>query len=187
MTKTAQVREYFREMRQSTPAACAHALGIPADTVRRCVETLHNKGWLKRVGETRGLYAFSQLAPHKHGRPFTLQKKLWRAVRMSRSFTAWEIAQLSEATLDYAKKYISFLRRSGLVEKVGRSGQKAVYRATGDAPGTVPVMRAGKPKKELARQDLLDLGWAMMRAIRDSDMDQARDLHGQIGEKLQTV
>jgi len=184
MTKTGQVREYFRQMNHSTPKACAKALGMPGKMIRRCVEELRQQGWLVHCDRVQGLYKFYQLEDDEHGRSGALQKKIWRAVRISRSFTVWDIAQLSGATIDYVKKYVAFLMRHGHVEKIGRDGSRAIYRRARDLPAAMPRMRSKRIKQELIRQDLLDLGWALMRAIRDDDMDQVHTAHAEIGKKI---
>jgi len=187
MTKTGQVREYFQQMSHSTPEACAKALGMSGNLARRCVEDLRQKGWLIHCDRVQGLYKFRQLKDDEHGQSAGLQKKIWRAVRISRSFTVWDIAQLSGATIDYVKKYVAFLMRHGHVEKIGRDGSRAIYRRVRDLPAAMPRMRSKSIKQELTRQGLLDLGWALMRAIRDDNMDQVRTAHAEIGKKLQTV
>jgi len=187
MSKAAQIREYFRQMGQSTSAQCAKALALPVAAVRGRVHDLRKKGWLVRCGEAEGIYAFHQLKDDEHGQVSELQKKMWRAVRISKSFRIWDIAQLSGATEDYVKKYVSFLMKKGCVQRVGRDGQKAVYRRAKELPASWPRMQSKSSKEELARQDLLDVGWMMMRAIRDGDTDQALFIHDKIGEKLQAV
>lgn len=148
-----------------------------------CVRELVKRGWLKSAGQ-RGLYRFCQLQDHEHGQSAQLQEKIWRAIRISGSYTIFEIAQLSGATIDYVKKYTSFLIRNGLVRKTGKKGQRAIYRPILDLPSVMPRMRSKRNKKEVERQDLIDLGWQMMRMIRDGDMLEAFRMCGEMHNRL---
>lgn len=116
-----------------------------------------------------------------------LQRKMWRAIRMSRSFTTFDVAMYSGATLDYTKKYISFLLGKGLLKKMGTEGKRALYGPAAALPSTAPARRRKPTLKELQRRRIADWGNAMIRAIRAGDMEKAALAHQVVGRKLQLV
>lgn len=181
MNKTEQVREYFREYGPSSAPRCAKATGIHADSVWRLIGDLVKTGWLVRL--TRGVYEYHQLSENRLGAA-DMQKKMWRAIRMSHAWTQFDIAMLSGATAGYTKMYVRFLEENGYIYKVGKKGRRTLYRTTSHAPYGAPVMRRRGNKKEAEFQELKDLGWAMMRAIRDGDLVEACRMHGEIGKKF---
>jgi hypothetical protein len=185
MTTAAQVRDYFKHMGESSPGACAKALGAPWRDVYSRIRDLVKNGWLIKDETGYGIYRFHQLKDSEHGQCAKLQEKMWRAARLAKSFTVWDIALYSHATLDYTKKYVTFLKRQGHVTQVGKKGQRVIYQCTATAKTETPICRKGKKVlTEVKRQDLLDLGLDMVRAIKDGDHVKAAGLHAEIGKGL---
>jgi hypothetical protein len=60
---------------------------------------------------------------------------------------------------------------------MGKRGQRSVYRITEGTASETPVMRSSASVKEVRRQDLIDLGWKLMLALRDNDMATAKDIN----------
>jgi hypothetical protein len=176
MSNRQKVREYFEKMKVGTSAQAAKALGIPAQTAYANLRDLYEQGWLKKVQGCPGMYEYHQLKDFEHGRSVKLQEKIWRAMRHSRTFTAWTIAMLAGASLVYTKEYIAFAMKQGLVSKTGKKGQQAVYGVNNDPGIDTPVMRSALSKKETARQFIIDVGWELMRALRDGNMTVVRTL-----------
>jgi hypothetical protein len=177
-----KVREYFRQMKTGTAAQAARALGIPGATARHCVKDLCEVGWLKHC-DAYGIYEFRQLQLHEYGRAAKLQETIWRAIRISKTFTAWDIAMYSGASLDYVKDYVKFLKGRGLIQISGKHRQRPVYRIKDESAAT-PLMRTAAAGKELKHQDIIDLGWDLMRTLRDNDIAKARDLTIKMEGKL---
>ena len=171
-----KVLEYFRRMKTGTAAQAARALAIPGNAARHCVEDLCKAGRLKRC-EGDGIYEFHQPKPHESGRAVKTQETIWRAIRICKTFTAWDIAMYSGASLDYVKDYLKFTRNAGLIHIMGKRGQRSVYRITEGTASETPVMRSSASVKEVRRQDLIDLGWKLMLALRDNDMATAKDIN----------
>lgn len=181
MNKTESVREYFREMGTSTAAAAAKALGLTQRVAYARVRDLYDKGWLQKVPGCLGMYEYHQLEEHEYGRSAALREKLWRSIKIAKSFTAWDIAMYAGTTLDYAKKYIYSLVKRGYVEKYGRKGQKAVYRITAAAPRSTPKLRKSAGQRALQAKDLENMGWELLRALKKSDMDEAKKIYAAMG------
>lgn len=181
-TKTEQIREYYRQMSRATSAQVADALGFTRGSTYKCVRELLDRGWLVKT-DMRGLYEFHEIPEHEHGKIIDLQKKMWRAMRLSRAFTAWDIAWYSTATLDYAQKYVTFVSKTGHITRAGKDGHKIIWNVSRvNIPGKAPLMRLGKVKseREVRRQEMMEAGWAMMRAIRDGDTATVKDKAGTI-------
>jgi len=184
--QTDEIREYFRGMHRSTAAQAARALGIDADVCRARCSDMSKRGWLIHLPGTKGLYEFKEIAASESGRDAVLRTKLWRAIRIAKSFTIWDAAMYSGATLDYAKKYTASLLRQGLVAKTGKDGQKAIYRCLAEERTATPRLIRKRPVPGAAdHQVLVDLGWALMRAIRDGNREATIDLHWQVGVALE--
>lgn len=189
MNQTEMIREYFRAAGTSTPARCSAALGIDGDTVRARVRDLMLAGWLVQVKGCQGFYRFQE-SPAA-GRAHAMQDTLWRAMRVAKRFTAWDAAMFSGSSLDYAKEYITFLQRSGMIKVVGKTGQKPVYQIKDEPPIKTPHLIKHSPKEE-ARLLGIDIGWALIRALLAGDNGEAHHcccqlmdaLKGTAGEEL---
>jgi len=169
---TAQVREHFRAMKESTAPQAARALGIDQTLVRRAIATLKKQGWLTCT-RIVGIYRFREVPEHERGQTHRLQEKMWRAMRMSRTWTTWDVAQLAGATLDYVKKYAAQLAAEGLIVQAGTTGHRKIWRVADGAPQETPPFRSRAAVKEQAMQSAIDAGWALMRALLAGDRSQA--------------
>lgn len=176
MSNTEKVRIFFEKMRTSTAAAAARALGLRGTQASCAVRELLERGWLKRVDGCQGIYEFHQLKEHEFGRAVKIQEKIWRAVRIAKNFTAWEIALYSGANLDHVREYLRFLQRKGLIKPEGRQGMKAIYRCQENPQTETPVMRSLSNRKAVRLEDLQEIGWSLMRALQGGELDQAREL-----------
>ena len=182
MNQAEQIRDHFKRMGTSNAASCARALAMPIDAVQKCVQDLAEKGWLQR--KNRGVYEYREVPDADRGHAAPLQVKMWRAVRINQSFTVRDVALYSGATLDYAKKYIEELRRRKLVKRIGTEGFKAIYACNPGIESETPVVHARRKAKTANPEQILDDAWALARAIRDGKRDEAREIHGRIGEML---
>jgi predicted HTH transcriptional regulator len=181
MSNRQKVREYFEKMKVGTSAQAAKSLGIPAQTAYANLRDLYEQGWLKKVLGCPGMYEYHQLKDFEYGRSVKMQEMLWRAMRNSKTFTAWSIAMLSGASMPYTKEYIAFAMKKGLVSKTGKKGHQAIYGVKSEPGIDTPVMRSAASTKELHRQVIIDLGWDLMRALRDGDMEKAREINKMLG------
>lgn len=185
MNKMEQIREYFREYGPSSAPECAKAIGIQVDYVHKKISDLRKKGWLVRL--KRGLFEYRQLSSEQTGKNAVLQKKMWHAMRMCPTWTQFDIAQLSGATLNFVGIYVTWLLRAGHIQRAGKAGRKVVYRCKSTLVKTTPrIVRLRVDKAEMKIQELKNLGWVMMRSLRDGDLDVALlncdRLRGQITE-----
>lgn len=176
MSNREKIRKYFEKMKTGTAAGSAKALGIPSQTAYANVRDLYEQGWLKKIPGCLGMYEYNQLKDHEHGRSVDLQVKIWRSMRLSKSFTAWDIAMYSGASLAYVKEYISFLMGKGFVSRTGKRGQKAIYAVKTEPDIDTPVMRSAASTREVQHQDIIDLGWKLMLALRDGETADAKKL-----------
>jgi ATP/maltotriose-dependent transcriptional regulator MalT len=173
-----RVLEYFREMGFSSLEQCRKALDVTdpkaidtaAASLVRAGSLRHTQG----MGITGVIYEYVREPDPR--RPQVLLEKVWRAMRLSRVFTAWDAAMYSGASLDYTKEYIRDLRKRGFVEPVSRDEKQRVrYRiAKGKDSFTAPPARLSVARRETSIQEALSAGWQMMRQLRDGDTTAAR-------------
>jgi len=182
MSNRQKVREYFEEMKIGTAAQAAKALGIPAQTASAHVRDLREQGWLVKRPGCFGMYDYHQLQDHEYGHAVKMQEKMWRAMRHGKTFTVWDIALYAGASIEYVRDYVKFLLGKGLIRVAGKKGQRPVYAIKEEAAATTPVMRSASSKKEMARQKIIDLGWELMRALRDGDIEKT----GEINKRIET-
>ena len=173
MSNREKVREHFQEMKVGTAALAAKALGIPTQTASAHVRDLFEQGWLTKRPGCFGIYDYHQLEAHEYGHAVKLQQMMWRAMRHSKRFTVWDIALFAGASIEYVRDYVKFIMGKGLIRQVGKQGQRPVYVINEETSAVTPVMRSASSKKETARQQIIDLGWELMRALRDGDMGKA--------------
>ena len=185
-TKADQIREWFHQMETGTSLDCAAALGMkPANCYRRIQELL-KRGWL--VQACYGVFRYQEIPEHLRGKAVELQAKMWRAIRIAKIVTVWDIAQFSSASYEYAQAYIRHLKTEKLIEKTGRrQGMRLVYKCLAELKHETPVMRAHKKQTaaELRRLERMDTGWALMRAIRDGDDKAARAELRELSQKME--
>ena len=183
---TDQIREWFRRMETGSSAQCAAALGIKNANCYRRIRELVLRGWLTQPAY--GVFRFQEIPEHLHGKAVELQAKMWRAIRIAKKATAWDIAQFSGASLYYSQAYIRYLKSEKLIEETGsRQGMRPMYRCLSEPKHETPVMRAHKSRTaaELRRLELMNTGWAFMRALRDGNGTAARDELRELCQKME--
>jgi len=184
MSNRENIRRYFQEMKVGTAAQAAKALSIPRDTVSDHVRDLHKQGWLIKRPGVFGIYDYHQLQEHEYGHAVERQVKMWRAMRHGKTFTVWDIAMFAGASIEYVRDYVKFILGKGLIRQTGKKGQRPVYSIKEGSPATTPVMRSTSAKTETNRRQIIDLGWDLMRALRDGDMKKAREINETIKNLL---
>lgn len=180
------VREYFRSHRSGTAAAAASELGKPRTAVYAAMRDLLDAGYLKKDELMIGLYHVVA-APDEPSGSADLQVKIWRAIRINRKFTNWDLALYSGATLDYVKRYISILQGAGHIVKTGRKGRRLIYQLAATAPRETPRMSKGAQRRPGGRDlgnDLLETAWEIVRALQAGDRTAAAEAHRRLGEAL---
>ncbi len=175
------ILEHFRETRESTLQECRKALGIGAydGSLNSAISRLTDAGaieCIKSSGNKFAIYRYIK-EPDKHiGKAAELQEKAWRAMRIAKTFTAWDVALLSGASLDYIHGYIRSLKKGDLLEKVGLDHkQREVLRIKGKPSKEAPRAWEATARKEVPIQEAIVLGWEMMRALRAGKRDKAMD------------
>ena len=183
--KTDQVREWFRNMETGSSAECAAALGMKNANVYRRIQELLKRGWL--VQQSYGVFRYQEIPEHLHGKTAELQTKMWRAIRIARTVTTWDVAQFSGATYEYAQMYIRHLLAEKLIEKTGsKQGQRPVYRCRAEIRHETPIMRANRKgtAEESRRLELMETGWELMRSLRIGDLAAAGKALRTLREKI---
>ncbi len=175
------ILEHFRETRESTLQECRKALGFGAydGSLNSAISRLTEAGaieCIKSRGNKFAIYRYLK-EPDKHiGKAAELQEKAWRAMRIAKTFTAWDVALLSGASLDYVHGYIRSLKRGGLLKKVGQDPkQREILKIEGKPPKEAPRAWEATSRKEAPIQEAIALGWEMMRALRQGNKDKAMD------------
>jgi len=106
------------------------ALGLTTDQVVYAFDTLTEQGYLRQI--KHGLYQFSDFV-EKPG--MEVNDKIWKAMKISTSFTVSDIARLADSTSSYVYKrfrqYIAdgFIKQYG-VKKTGPTSRKKIWRLT---------------------------------------------------------
>lgn len=124
------VRVYAKTVGRFRPAEAARQLNIERDQVNVAVRDLVNRGDLVRPA--RGIYEYAD----REGayRPGEKMQALWKAMRLSATWTVRQVSRHAGVTTNYASKLVQRWRREGLVENVGRrtpehgAGKESVYR-----------------------------------------------------------
>lgn len=107
-------------------------MGITNEQVLYAFDNLKKQGHLRRV--SHGLYQFVDTVEKP---PIEVLDKIWRAMKISGSFSATEIAKLADSTTSYvykrfrAYKADGFIREAGLRPTFG-SGTEKLWRLTKD-------------------------------------------------------
>ena len=96
--------------------------------VRVTLRNLFNQGELAYSGTPREYWLVEDPKPVKAEK----QAKLWRAMclktQKGKAFTLLEVVVLAGTGLYYAKRYLRFTTRQGLVVRVGNRSKQALYR-----------------------------------------------------------
>lgn len=177
------VREYFRGAKSATAAQVARDLGKPRTAVYAAMRDLLKAGYLQKDELMMGLYHVRAIPAEPAGRA-DLQVKIWRAIRINRKFTNWDLALYSGATLDYVQKYLAHLQQLRLVSKVGRRGQRVIYQVRLDAPQETPRMKRPRVIRQAPCGALLDIAWEIVRALKAGDRRAAAEAHARLGDAL---
>jgi hypothetical protein len=129
----ARTRRVLEEFRRADLAELRDRLDLPrADlkNVRHLRQTLRE---MLAAGQLRcqgGVYYLTATAPIRGAR----QQKIWRACCLKAGkgapFTVRQVAVLAEADPDYAKRCLRFWEGEGCLERVGRQGQRFLYRVS---------------------------------------------------------
>lgn len=173
------VREYFRSKRSGTAAAAARELGRPRTAVYAAMRDLLDAGYLKKDGLMIGLYHVAEAPEEPAGAD--LQVKLWRAIRINRKFTNWDLALYSGATLDYTKRYVSYLQSLGYVSQAGKKGRRTIYQIKATAPSATPRMSKARQGRS---DDLLGTAWEIVRGLQAGDQRAAADAYNRLGAMM---
>lgn len=136
----ARVAEYIRTHGPVAEETMRDALGLGQALAHRAVLVLMKKTAASGLQLRLSLPPEGPL-PTQNARRGDVQEKLWRAMRIKRTFHAFDVAQLSGASLDYTKKYLQFLMKLGLVRRIGLDKHQARYRVKDKPPLTAPHWR----------------------------------------------
>lgn len=183
------VTEYFQRMGFSSLEQCRRALGITDKRgINGVVANLRSSGVLREApGMGINGVIFEYVREPDPRRPHDLMEKAWRAMRLSKVFSAWDIAMYSGASLDYCHRYIRHLARKGILVKFGRNDkQRFTYRiADGHDSTTAPAFNSSATRRERNIQEAIESGWHLMRALRAGDTAAAKESLSVIGLFLQ--
>lgn len=182
ITTAQAVRDYFTSAGSATAARAAADMGRPRTAVYAAMRDLLDTGWLRRDELIPGLYHRRPQVPETAGRDASLQVKIWRAVRITKSFTNWDLALYTGATIDYVKRYLAFLQTKGFVKKAGKLGPRTIYQMTATAPQATPKMLDRKDRP--AQDATLAVAVELLRHIREGDRSAAMSAYAQLGRAL---
>ncbi len=179
-----EILEYFREMKESSLDQCRQALGITSrGSMNSAIARLVKTGALRcarSIGNKYALYEYIGEPGKQIGKMPELQHKAWTAMRISKTFTAWNIAHLSGASLEYVHDYIRSLKRDGILEKAGKDqrSKREILRIKKEYVTKIiaPRIWESTARREGPVQEGITLGWEMMRALRCGNTEKAKDL-----------
>jgi len=136
---TNMVREYAAAAGTFKKIEAQSALGLTVDQVKRAVDTLYRQGYLYRI--RHGLYQANSVVASPVA---DLDDKIWRAMKVSGSFSAADVVKLSGATKSYVYKRFRRYRADGLIKQSG-------VRPSGLPCGTEKLWRLTLKGKEKAQ------------------------------------
>jgi DNA-binding MarR family transcriptional regulator len=127
---TGMVREYAAAVGMLRKKDVQQALGLTVDQVKGAVESLLEQGYLIRV--RHGLYQAAGTVEKPLGETVD---KIWRAMKVSATFSASDIAKLAASTTSYVYKRLREYRADGLIRPAGMrntygSGAEKLWRLT---------------------------------------------------------
>lgn len=111
---THMVREYAAAAGTFKKIDAQTALGLTVDQVKNAVETLYRQGYLRRI--RHGLYQANSVVEAPVA---DLDDKIWRAMKVSATFSAADIAKLAGSTRSYVYKRFRRYRADGLMKAAG--------------------------------------------------------------------
>ena len=133
-----------------TLADIVHFTGADRRAVGRYIKDLEAAGIAETIREAKGLPTIYRLKrTDLLEAPETGQAMLWRSARILKTFTACELV----ATLDVddgppawstAKRWLTLMKRVGLIRQSGSRGQVMIYRLARDLGPKAPMILRGK-------------------------------------------
>ena len=129
-TSAEMVRAYAAASGTIRKKEAETALGLTVDQVKCAVETLCRQGYLRRI--KHGLYQACDLVERPVG---GVEHRIWRAMKVSATFSAADIAKLSRAKLPYVYRRFREWRADGFIKPAGVRGtypigQEKLWRLT---------------------------------------------------------
>jgi hypothetical protein len=143
------------------PVALARGLGIKRKRVESAVDTLVRQGKLNRVD--RGVFEYVDPQGNGH-RPAAKTEAVWRAMRLSPTWTTFDIARLAGTSANYVHKLVTQWKAAGLVEIMGNekvegtTGVRRVYRLRDRNPLQPPTMARRDTEDPLKKKAWQALG-----------------------------
>jgi hypothetical protein len=196
MSLADRVRKALQELGEATAREVADYLEVQTRAqVKQVNNALHDllKGEEVKVEERMGGFTYLWLRKKAKVRG-EKQEKLWRAMQVKaargETFTAKDLAVLAETHLDYAKRYLRFCVKQGLVALYTTKGNTAYYQiGEGQKRAAAPAWNRRVEEKKAKMVDpcrgcqvrvktILDEMKTMLIAISG----EADDLHGIIDE-----
>jgi DNA-binding MarR family transcriptional regulator len=113
-TTTDMVREYAAAAGTFKKIEAQTALGLTVDQIKRAVDTLYRQGYLRRI--RHGLYQANSVVESPGAE---LNDKIWRAMKVSSTFSAADIAKLADSTRSYVYKRFRAFRADGFIKPAG--------------------------------------------------------------------
>ncbi|MBU1193989.1 MAG: hypothetical protein KKE62_01850 [Proteobacteria bacterium] len=106
------------------------ALNLSIDQTAYAFDTLKRQGYISQI--KHGMYKFCE-AVEKPGAD--INDKIWKAMKVSGTFTMHDIAKLAESTVNYVYKRFRFFRAQGYIQqygvkRTGRTSQMKLWRLT---------------------------------------------------------
>jgi len=145
---TNMVREYAAAAGTFKKIEAQTALGLTVDQVKRAVDTLYRQGYLRRI--RHGLYQANSIVESPVA---DLNDKIWRAMRVSGTFSAADIAKLADSTKSYVYKRFRVFRADDLIKQAGvrpsglPSAKEKIWRLTpkGKEKALAPAAESFEP------------------------------------------
>ena len=147
------------------------SLGLSVDQVARAVDNLVKTGHLRRL--RHGIYQFIDAVERP---PVERLDKIWRAMKISGSFSAAEIARLADSSTAYVYKRFRQYTADGYIRRAGArpthgSGMENLWRLTnkGKAKAQQPRVEAWKPDPVVMATVSLNRLMCSGAAMRDKE------------------
>lgn len=171
MNSTEMVRNYAAANGIIRKKDARMALKLTVDQIVYAFDTLKSQGYLIQI--KHGLYQFKEYV-EKPGSD--VNDKIWRAMKVSGTFTSSEIAKLAESTTSYVYKRFRVYRADGYIKQHGRKktgprSSKKLWRLTqsGKKKAIAPNVEAFKPNPLVMAAVNLNRLICSGVAIRDHD------------------
>lgn len=146
------------------------ALGLTDAQIDNAIERLQKQGVLRSVSP--GIYEFIDAIPKQE----SMDKRIWRAMKMARTFCPADIEKLSGAAYGTVQTRIRKYLADGYIKKYGKSRKHGnygsnVYRVTvkGHESGELPEVRGYKPEPLINDTVILNRLICTRWAMRDAE------------------